>query len=182
MTRRIKIDVIDTYNLDKRVTDFFKIYGFQLIETKEDILKFRQSSSLLDAWKTNPLKWGSEVSILLSDKTIEANFIVDTDAQMYTKEEKKVWQTFIENFKNFLVSGERGNSKLASTIFESRKSRLNYFRWAILGAFTGGLLSFIYTKLTNNNSALNLLIIPIMTTIFLSWRIKYVKAKTTYSN
>lgn len=177
MTRKIKIDVIDTYNLDKRIIDFFKSYGFELIATKNNILKFQQFSSLLDAWKTNPLKWGSEISILVSDKTIEANFIVDTDAQMNTKEENKVWQTFIENFRNFLVSGETENSKMTSAIFESKKSRLNYFGWVILGALTGGLLSFLYTKLTNNNSLLNLLVIPFMTRVVLSWRIKYVNSK-----
>lgn len=177
MTRRIKIDVIDANLLDKKIIDFFKTYDFELVETKDDILKFRQSSSLLDAWKTNPLKWGSEISIMLSDKTIEADFIVDTDAQMNTKEEKKVWQTFIDNFRSFLVSGETDNSKLTSAISESKKSRLSYFMWAILGALTGGLLSFIYTKLTNNNSSLNLLIIPISATFFLSGRIKYIKTK-----
>lgn len=177
MTRRIKLDVIDTYNLDKRITDFFKSYDFELVETKDNILKFRQSSSLLDTWKTNPLKWGSEISILLSDKTIEADFIVDTDAQMNTKEEKKVWQTFVENFRNFLVSGETGNSKLTPLITESKKSRLNYFVWAILGALTGGLLTFIFSKLTNNNSTLILFIIPLMSIIFLSWRIKYGRTK-----
>ena len=177
MTRRIKIDVIYTYNLDKRVIDFFTSYDFQLIKTKEDTLIFRQNSSLFDAWKTNPLKWGSEVSILISDKTIEADFIVDTDAQMNTKEENKVWQTFINNFKSFLVNGETGDFKLATTISKSKKSRLNYFKWAILGALTGGVLSLTYTKLTNNNSLFNALIIPIVTTIFLSWRIKNVKTK-----
>lgn len=177
MTRRIKIDVIDTYNLDKKVIDFFKSYDFELVETKNNILKFRQSSSLLDAWKTNPLKWGSEISILLGDKTIEADFVVETHAQMNTKEEKKVWQTFVEKFREFLTSGETENSKLTSAIFESRKSRVNYFGWAILGALTGGLLSFMYTKLTNHNSLLNLFIIPFTTTIVLAWRIKYVKTK-----
>jgi hypothetical protein len=177
MTRRIKIDFIDAYQLDERVIDFFKSHDFQLIETKDDILKFRQSSSLLDGWKTNPIKWGSEVSILLSDKTIVADFIVDTDAQLNTKEEKKVWQTFIETFKNFLVSGQTENPKLASTISESKKSRLNYFGWATLGALTGAFLLLIYTKMTNSNSPLNFLIIPIMTTIFLRRRIQYVKTK-----
>jgi hypothetical protein len=177
MTRRIKIDVIDAYNLDKKIIDFFKSYDFELVDAKDDIIKFRQKSSLFDAWKTNPLKWGSEISILLSDKTIEAYFIVDTDAQMNTKEEKKVWQTLIDNFRKLLMSGETGNSKLTSTITESRKSRVKYFEWAILGALTGGLFSFIFSKLTDDNLSLNLIIIPITTTIFLSWRIKYVKTK-----
>ena len=148
-----------------------------MIKAQNDCLKFKQSSSLLDAWKTNPLKWGSEVFISLTDKTILADFTVDTEAQMNTAEEKKVWQAFIENFRSFLVTGETRNSNLTSAISESRKSRLNYFGWAILGALTGGLLAFIYTKLTDNNSTLNLFIIPIMTTIFLSWRIKYSRTK-----
>lgn len=177
MKRRIKIDVINTYNLDKKVIDFFKSYDFELVETQNEILKFRQSSSLLDAWKTNPLKWGSEISILLCDKTIVAEFIVDTDAQMNTKEEKKVWETFIENFKNYVVSGKTLNSKLASAISESKESRLSYFGWAFFGTLIGGFLFLIYTKLTKNSSSLNLLLIPIMTTLFLSWRIKFKKTK-----
>lgn len=177
MTRRIKIDVIETHNLENKIIDFFKSYDFELIEKKDDIIKFRQISSPLDAWKTNPLKWGSEISILLSDKIIEADFIVDTHAQMNTKEEKKVWQTFVDSFRKFIVTGETGNSKLTSAISESRKSRLNYLGWAILGALTGGLLAMCYTKLTNANSSLSLFIIPIMTTIFLNWRIKYGKTK-----
>lgn len=177
MNRRIKINVTNTYNLDKKVIEFFKSYDFELIENKEGIIKFRRRSSLLEAWKTNPLKWGSEIYILLFDKTLEVDFIVDTDTQLNTKEEKKVWQTFINNFRSFLVSGDSGNLKLTSTIFESRKSRINYFWWAILGGLTGGILSFIYTKLTDNNSLLVLIIIPIMTTAFLNWKIKYEKTK-----
>ena len=121
MTRRIKIDVIDTRQLDKKVISFFKSYEFQHIDTKEGCLKFRQNPSLLDAWKTNPLQWGSEISILISGKTIEADFIVDTGGQMNTKEEINVWQTFIERFKIFLESGETENSKLALIISESKK-------------------------------------------------------------
>lgn len=177
MIRRIKIDVIDANNLDKLVINFFESYEFQLIETKVDILKFRQNSSLLDGWKSNPIKWSSEVSIALSDKTIVAEFIVDTDAQMNTREEKKVWQTFIENFKIYVERGETQNSKLASTISESKESRLNYFGWAFFGTLTSGLLFLIFTKLTKSSSSLNLLLIPIMTTIFLSWRIKYKRTK-----
>lgn len=177
MIRRIKIDVIDANNLDKRLINFFESYEFQLIETKVDILKFRQNSSLLEGWKSNPIKWGTEVSIALSDKTIVAEFIVDTDAQMNTREEKKVWQTFIENFKIYLEGGETQNSKLASTISESKESRLSYFGWAFFGTLIGGLLFLIFTKLTKSSSPLNLLLIPIMTTIFLSWRIKYKRTK-----
>lgn len=180
MKRRIKINLIDTNQLEKKVIDFFNSYDFQLIDTKEGFLRFRKNSSILDAWKTNPLQWGSEISVLISDGSIEAVFIVDTDAQMNTKEEKIVWQAFIERFKNFLVKGETDNSKLNLIISESKKSRLNYFGLATLGALTGVLLTFIYTRLTNNNSPLTLLIIPIMTTIFLSWRIKYERSKTGF--
>jgi hypothetical protein len=176
MTKRVKIDVSETDQPDKKVIDFFKSNDYQLIEIENSCLKFRKKPSLLDAWKTNPLKWGSEVSVLISGNTIEADFVVDTDAQMNTKEEKQVWQTFIEGFQNYLTNGETKNSKLDTILSENKNSRLVYFGWAIVGALTGGLLSFIYTKLTNNHSTLSLLLIPIMAMIFLSWRIRYVKA------
>jgi len=177
MERQIKIIVTDSTQLTEIVIDFFKQFDIKLTDNKEGNLTFKQNSSLLDAWKTNPLKWGSEIFVSIVDNKVHANFCVDTDAQMKTKEEEAVWQTFIDNFENYLTNGKTSNQKLISTISDNKKSRLTYFGWAIFGALTGGLLGFLYNKLTGNNSSLSIFLIPIFATLFLGWKINYVKKK-----
>ncbi len=177
MERQIKIIVTDTVLLTERVIDFFKQFDFKLTDKKDGYLKFNQNASLLDAWKTNPLKWGSEISVSIADNNIVANFCVETDAQMKTNEEEIVWLTFIDNFQSYLTNGKTSNQQLRSTILDNKKSRLSYFSWTMLGAITGGLLSFLYKKLTEDNSNLSVFLIPVVATFFLSRRINFVKTK-----
>jgi len=90
MDRQIQITVTDTAQITERVIDFFKQFDFKLLENIDGILRYKQNSSLLDAWKTNPLKWGSEISVSIIDNKVFANFQVDDDAQMKTKEENEM--------------------------------------------------------------------------------------------
>lgn len=175
MKRQIRITVLDADQVSEKIIDYFKQSDFKLISNQDGSLKFKQSSTLLDAWKTNPLKWGSEISVSISDNNILANFCVDTGAQMNTKEEKAVWQTFIENFQNYLTTSTTNNSKLNSTIAENKRSRISYIGWTVLGALFGGLLSFVYDRLTNSNTTLSIFLIPILASTFLAWRIRYTK-------
>ncbi len=177
MERQINVFVSDTIQLTERVTEFFNQFDFKLTDKKDGYLKFRQNSSLLDTWKTNPLKWGSEISVTIVDNNVLANFCVDTDAQMNTNEEETVWFTFIDNFKNYLTNGKTSNEQLISTISDNKKSRFPYLSWTILGALAGGLLGLLYNKLTGNNSTSSIFLIPVFATLFLGWRIKYVKTK-----
>lgn len=177
MKRQIKIVVKETEHLEEKVIEFFAHFNFRLLESEGDSLRFGKRSTLLDAWKTNPLTWGSEIVVSFSANNVLADVYVDTDAQMNTIEEKAVWEKFIENFENYLSNGVVDKSILNSTISESKKSRLIYLGWALLGALTGGFLSFLYTNLTNNYSTLSTLLIPIMATTFLAWKIKYAKIK-----
>jgi hypothetical protein len=177
MKKQIQFVVSDTNQITQKVIDYFQQFDLKFIERKDGFLKFGHSSALLDAWKTNPLKWGLEVSVSISGNNIFADFYVDTDAQMNTKEEEEVWGTFIESFQNYLTNGVANNSKLNSMIANSRKSRLSYIGWTVLGAFFGGLLSFVYSNVTNTNSTFSIFLIPILATTILGWRISYAKTK-----
>ncbi len=177
MERLINVAVTDTVQLTERIVDFFKQSGFRLTETKNGHLTFKQNANLLDAWKANPLRWGSEISVRIVDNNVLAHFTVDTDAQMKTLEEESVWLTFIDSFQTYLANGTTCNQKLESAISYNKKNRLSYFGWTISGAVIGGLLVLLYTKLTENNLTLHLFLIPVFATLFLSWRINYVKTK-----
>jgi hypothetical protein len=175
MTRQVRIVVTDSTQLTEKIIGYFKQFGFELISNQNGFLKFRQSSTLLDAWKANPLKWGSEISVSISNNNILADFCIDPDAQMNTREEKAVWQTFIENFQSYLTVGTTNYSKLNSKITESKRSRIICIGWAVFGALFGGSLSFVYTSLTHTTSTLTIFLIPVVASIFLAWRIKYLR-------
>ena len=175
--RQIIVVVSDTIQLAERIIGYFKTFEFKLIEEDKNLLKFRQHASLLDTWKTNPLKWGSEIHISLNDNNVIATFHVDTCSQIKTKEEETVWITFIDTFQNYLTYGEISNQKLTATILDSKRSRLSYFSWSILGALTGGLLGLLYNRLTGTTSILSIFLIPVLATFFLRWRLTYVKKK-----
>ncbi|HVG42657.1 MAG TPA: hypothetical protein VM888_13690 [Chitinophagaceae bacterium] len=177
MRKEISFFVSENNQLTKKVIDYFIQFEFKLVEHNGNCLKFSHGSTLFDTWKTNPLKWGSEISVFITDNKIDADFCVDSDAQMNTKEEEAVWETFIENFQTYMTKETDINSKIESTITENKKSRKSYVTWVVLGALTGGLLSVVYNKLTNSHSMFSLSIIPIMATTLLTWRINYKKTK-----
>jgi hypothetical protein len=177
MEKQIQIIVTDTSVLSERIADYFNQFGFIITDTNNDILKFKQNSSLLDAWKTNPLKWGSEIIVTLIENKVLANFYVDTDAQMNTKEEESVWQTFIFNFEQYLITGNFSNEKLESIILQNKKSRISYVSWAIFGAVIGGMVSLLYKKWVDGNSFISVVIIPVFATLFLGWRRNWVKSE-----
>jgi hypothetical protein len=177
MEKQIQIIVTDTSVLPERIADYFNQFGFIITDTNNDILKFKQNSSLLDPWKTNPLKWGSEIIVTIIDNKVLANFYVDTDAQMNTKEEESVWQTFIYNFEQYLTTGNFSNEKLESKILHNKKSWISYVSWAIFGAVIGGMVSLLYKKWVDGNSSISVVFIPVFVTLFLGWRKNWGKIK-----
>ena len=177
MEKQIQIIVTDTSLLPERIADYFNRFGIIITDNNNDILKFKQNSSLLDAWKTNPLKWGSEILVTITDNKVLASFHIDTDAQMNTKEEESVWQTFIYNFEQYLTTGNFSNEKLESKILHNKKSRISYVSWAIFGAVIGGMVSLLYKKWVDGNSSISFVFIPVFATLFLSWRRNWVKSE-----
>jgi hypothetical protein len=177
MEKQIQITVTDTSVLPERIADYFNRFGIIITENNNGFLKFKQNSSILDAWKSNPLKWGSEITVSIIDNKVLASFHVDTDAQMNTKEEESVWQTFIYNFEQYLTTGNFSNEKLESKILHNKKSRISYVSWAIFGAVIGGMVSLLYKKWVDGNSSISFVFIPVFATLFLGWRRNWVKSE-----
>lgn len=177
MKTQLNFVVADHNQLAEKVINYFTPFGFTLVEQHTDKLRFRHSSSLLDAWKTNPLSWGSEILVSIAGNAVSADFSVDTAAQLNTKEEATVWQQFIKDFQNHLTNGDAPGAKLYSAIADNKKSRGTYWGWAVLGALTGALLSFAYNQLTTHNATLSLLLIPVLASTFLAWGIRSAKVK-----
>ena len=178
MKRKIKIELTPTNELRSEIITFFQFHNFELLEiNNESVLKFKNKGSILDGWKSNPLDWKSEISILFNQNSLEVIFSIDTSSQMKTYEELKVWEIFIETFQSFLIDGNIKNNTLISAISESKKSRFSYFGWALIGILVGLSLNYIYSKFTNDFSIIIYILVPFIVYIFLKQRINYVKLK-----
>ncbi len=177
MYKQITLQVSDKIQLTERIIEYFTLSGFKFIETNEDNLKFIHNSSIFDTWRANPLKWGSEILVSFNQNQVTANFSIDTDSQMNSAEEEKVWTTFIINFKIFLtdiIEFKEINTKIITDV---KRSKLIYIGWTVLGALVGGLIGVLFSNLTGSIT-LGYLTIPIVATLFLRKSIKFRKEKS----
>ena len=55
MKKQIEFFVSDKNQLAHKVIDYFKKYGFEIVENNEDHIKFGYNSFFIDTWITNPL-------------------------------------------------------------------------------------------------------------------------------
>jgi hypothetical protein len=174
MTKQITFRVKDKVQLMERIIGFFEHAGFQRNHRERAILTFSRTSSLFEAWESNPLKWKSEIFVTRIDNEVIAEFYVDTESQMFTIEEEKVWDSFINDFQISLQHKSTHDQNTENSISTSKKARRVYFAWIVLGALTGGMVGFLVLKYSDAKM-LAYLSIPFFTTLFLRLRINFNK-------
>lgn len=177
MERTICITSEKLPEAEKRILTYFNMHGFTLSAKKDNQLQFNYPSSLFDAWKSNPLRWESAITVTLSANEIVAGFNVNTDAQLSTAEEESVLEIFMSNFETFVLTGTCDQTELDEAIALTRKTRLVYYGWMAAGAIVGGLLAFMIIRLSGSRTLFSMLHIPVFAGIFLKWKIKSVKSK-----
>lgn len=173
--KRINFEVSNPIQLRDRVITYFTQSGFKSANTNDEVLLFTHSGSVFDAWKSDPLKWGSEITVLLEGEKIVADFLVDTDGHLNTVEQTNVWVVFINNFKLFLTSDIDFKTENEKAVKLVKSSTAGYLGWIILGFAAGVLIEVLFFKLTGYK--MGVVIVPIIATIFLNNRISYKKSR-----
>lgn len=176
MNKQINFEVNDKTQLIERIVDYFVKSGFRCIEMNKDKLEFIHSSSLLNTWTTNPLEWGSKVTVSINDNELSALFYIDTDGQMNSIEEENIWNAFIDNFRTFISEKTDFNIVYKKNNATVKKSRLIYIGWTILGVVVGGIVSTLWSNLTGSK-LIGYFIIPVMATLFLNKSLQYKREK-----
>lgn len=179
MERRISLHSENLPEAEKRILAYFNMYGFTLLVQKDNQLKFSYPSSFFDAWKSNPLRWESAITVTLSPNEVVAGFNVNTDAQLSTAEEEAVLKIFMRNFETFVLTGTCPQTELDEAIALTRKTRFVYYGWMAGGALAGAVLAVTWIRLTGSQSKLSIILVPIMAGLFLKWKIRTVRAKRT---
>jgi hypothetical protein len=173
MNKRITFETIDRSHLDERVINYFQDAGFQFDKTDSKKLRFYKNDSIFEAWKVDPLKWKSEINVTIQNNIVFAEFDIETEAQMFTYEEEKVWNEFIDNFQYFI---QQQNIIIKTVKIEqlnkNRKNKFIYLAWTIIGAFTGGLIGLLIARYSESK-ILVYFCIPVFATLFLKFRINF---------
>jgi hypothetical protein len=172
MIKQVEVAFTNKQVAEKSVIDFFTRFDFKLIGDNEKVLQFKRSGTILNAWKVNPLLWGARITVQFFEASLKAEFEVDTNGQMNTKEESEVWSIFIDVFEVFIKTGKLNTSQINFTLAKNKKSRIAYFYWTFLGALVGVVLIVIFKKFTNNTSVLTYFLIPLLMAYFLRRPIK----------
>ena len=180
MNKQIDFRIDDKTRLNERVIEYFVKSGFKCSEIKNDKLEFTLSSSLLNTWTTNPLKWGSKITITINENELRAVFCIDTDGQMNSIEEENIWNAFIDNFRTFVDSKSDTTIFLKKITATVKKSRLIYIGWTIFGVAVGGITGSLFSYLTGSKM-IGYFIVPIVATLFLNKSLQDRREKITVS-
>ncbi|MFN0081814.1 MAG: hypothetical protein ACKVOM_04795 [Ferruginibacter sp.] len=126
MNKQINFQVKDKTQLTERIVEYFVKSGFRCNEINKEKLEFIHSSSLLNTWTTDPLKWGSKITVTINANELTADFCIDTDGQMNSIEEENIWIAFIDNFRTFISQKTDVNIAYKNSTASVKKSRLIY--------------------------------------------------------
>ena len=153
----------------ERAKIYFTHFHFQLIKEDTDSMIFKRKASLFDDWKTNPLTRGSTITITTPKNLMTVGFIIDTDAQMNTKEEKAVWSTFINSFNHYLQNNIFNESGINEAIAKNKQSHLKYLRWKLFGTLLGGAITLLLIYFKLGSPLVGYIFIPLMTILFMRY-------------
>lgn len=108
----------------KRIKNYFLFNGFKVNKSDDTSIEFKRGSLMLNKITFNPLKWKSQIKIILSKENIVTSiFEIDTTDQLVTNKEIALWESFIENYKKSIVFEdtflERNQNELYKTMANS---------------------------------------------------------------
>lgn len=149
----------------ERAKIYFTHFHFQLIKEDIDSIIFKRKASIFDDWKTNPLTRGSTITTPKNLMTV--GFIIETDAQMNTKEEKAVWSTFINSFNQYLQNNILNESDINEAITKNKQSHLKYLSWKLFGTLLGGAITLLLIFFKLGSPLVSYIFIPLMTILFI---------------
>lgn len=167
MKRQLSIESSEEFK--ERAKTYFNHFHFHLIKEDIDSMTFKRKASIFDGWKTNPLTCGSTITISTPKNLMTVGFVIDTDAQMNTKEEKAVWNTFINSFNQYLQNNILNESDINEAIAKNKQSRFTYLSWILSGALLGSTITLLLIFFNLGSPLLSYIFIPLMVTLFMRY-------------
>ncbi|CAM3051733.1 hypothetical protein [Flavobacterium succinicans] len=153
--KTIEFKVSEPTDLKKMTIEYFKKSGFKHVDnnTTDRKIIFERGSIASNMWTFNPLNWKSTIDIEISGQHVKANFNINATGQIPTNKDELLWETFIGNYKKYLLDSKfdflAENSKNLKT---TKRKNFEYIGWAALGGLIGGLPAGLIAYWTGINS------------------------------
>lgn len=121
-----EIKTYNSFDFNLELTsEYFNDAGFEKSFHSSEV-NFTQGSKLKNAFLFNPLKWKSNVRIILSEESIFLNCKVDTANQLVSQTEIDCWDRFLNNYKNSLLQQKNLFHLNKEFVKNSKKSTTKY--------------------------------------------------------
>ncbi len=155
ITKKIEFRVSETFDLNRKTTDYFKKSGFKHIDdnSSNSIIRFERGSIASNMWTFNPLNWKSEINIEINGDNVKATFNINATGQIPTNKDERLWETFIGNFQKYMQDSTFDYSTENSKALQTTKNKnLKYIGWAALGGIIGGIPAGLIAYWTGINT------------------------------
>ena len=123
----------------KSTKDYFLHHGFKLEQSTDSRLTFSRGSTLLNMVTFNPLKWKSKITIDFAPTKLVAGFDINTAGQIVTPKEERLWDGFIENYKQTLHKDFDYSSANRVLLKDTKRNSLKYVGYAVVGGLLAGI-------------------------------------------
>ncbi|PRY05349.1 hypothetical protein CLV24_13029 [Pontibacter ummariensis] len=119
--------------------DYFLSQGFKLESSTPDSLTFRRGSTLQNMFTYNPLKWKSLTDIEIKGPEVNVLCNVTPTSQAVTTKEEKLWENFILNYQQALISNFNYHSINNKLLRETQSDSRKYVKYALIGGVIAGV-------------------------------------------
>jgi hypothetical protein len=123
----------------KSTKDYFLNQGFKLEHDTGSRLTFSRGSTLSNMVTFNPLKWKSKIVIDFTATGLVALFDINTAGQVVTPKEEKLWDGFIENYKQTLNNDFDYSTANQILQKDTKRNSLKYVGYAAVGGLLAGI-------------------------------------------
>ncbi len=134
--------------LKKDTIDYFEKQNFTIDKNEDQMVCFVRGSVWGNMIAFNPLKWKSNICINFEDGLVKASFEINTIHQTVTPSEEKLWNSFVQNFKENIETGKSTISENSKQLQATYQSTIQYIGIALLGAILFGVPSGLISYFT----------------------------------
>lgn len=144
---RVKSQLPDNV-LKELIIRYFEEHNFKLDTNEQFKLTFKRGSLAKNMITFNPLNWKSILTVKVNNSEVDYNWKVDSTFQVVTKQEEKVWESFVSNFHTTIESGVLSNQDTQEALLTNKKSIKGYLLHAVMGAILFGIPSGLLAHYT----------------------------------
>ncbi|MDR6300368.1 hypothetical protein [Mesonia maritima] len=146
--RNIEFSFENKLQAEERIDRYLTYYNFQRIEKSSDSIVYARKNSLLaDGWTINPLKWNTEIRIIISSNRFFINYKNEGNGQITPLAFSNLFDNFLKNLKLSVLKGISVKEENKREITSAKKRIIAHGVVLIICGFFGLSIGYFFDKL-----------------------------------